>query len=74
MINFYRDMWIRRSAILTPLTELPSKDTKWKWTKQQEKAFPMIKEVMNKEVLLAYPTLLRNSISILMPARLSWEQ
>jgi len=55
MINFYRDMWIRRSAILTPLTELTSKDAKWKWTKQQEKAFQMITEVMRKEVLLAYP-------------------
>ena len=55
MINFYRDMWIRRSAILTPLTELTSKNAKWKWTKQQEKAFQMITEVMSKEVLLAYP-------------------
>ena len=28
MINYYRDMWIRRSEILTPLTQLTSKNTK----------------------------------------------
>jgi len=30
MINFCRDMWIRRSEILTPLTELTSKNAKLK--------------------------------------------
>lgn len=32
MINYYRDMWIRRSDILAPLTKLTSKEAKWQWT------------------------------------------
>jgi len=32
MIKFYRDMWIRRSEILAPLTELTSKTVKSSWT------------------------------------------
>jgi len=55
MINFYRDMWIQRSEILAPLTELTSKTAKWSWTERQEKAFQTIKKVLSKEVLLAYP-------------------
>jgi len=55
MINFYRDMWIRRSEILAPLTELTSKTAKWVWGEKQEKAFQTIKKVLSKEVLLAYP-------------------
>ena len=29
MVNYYRDMWIRRSETLAPLTALTSKDAKW---------------------------------------------
>jgi len=36
MKNFYRDLWICRSEILDPLTELTSKTTKWQWTDRQE--------------------------------------
>ena len=47
-------MWIRRSEILAPLSELTSKTAKWQWAEKQEKAFQMIKKVISKEVLLAY--------------------
>jgi len=55
MINFYRDLCIRRSEILAHLTELTSKTTKWQWADRKERAFQTIKKVLSKEVLLAYP-------------------
>ena len=48
-------MWIRRSDILTPLTALCSKTTKWQWQEKEQKAFETIKRVLSKEVLLVYP-------------------
>jgi hypothetical protein len=32
MINFYRDMWIRRSDLLAPLTAITSTKSGWEWT------------------------------------------
>ena len=34
MINYYRDMWIRRSEILAPLTKLCSKNNKFVWKEE----------------------------------------
>ena len=55
MVNYYRDMWIRRSHLLAPLSCLTSKDTTWRWTDIEQKAFDDIKRVMAKETLLHYP-------------------
>ena len=55
MINYYRDMWIRRSEILAPLTKLCSKGVKFSWNEEQQKAFELIKKLVSQEVLLAYP-------------------
>ena len=55
MINYYRDMWIRRSEILSPLTKLCSTGTKFVWGEEQQKAFETIKKIVSQEVLLAYP-------------------
>ena len=55
MINYYRDMWIRRSEVLAPLAALTSKTTKWEWTDVHQKAFETIKQIVGRETLLSYP-------------------
>ena len=55
MVNFYRDMWPRRSQILAPLTVLTSTSISFKWTEEQDKAFKEMKQVMVRETLLAFP-------------------
>jgi len=55
MVNYYRDMWIRRSETLAPLTALTSKNVKFKWTDVEQKAFDTMKRIMARETLLAYP-------------------
>ena len=55
MVNYYRDMWIRRSELLAPLSALCSKNAKWQWTDVEQTAFEKIKRVISKETLLAYP-------------------
>ena len=55
MVNYYRDMWKKRSHILAPLTKLSSRLTKWEWTKKCQNSFDEMKKVISKETLLAYP-------------------
>lgn len=55
LVNYYRDMWIRRSDVLTPLTALTSKTADWRWTDVEQTAFDTIKRIVAREVLLAYP-------------------
>ena len=55
MINYYRDMWEKRSVTLAPLTSLTSESTKFKWTEKEQKAFDDIKKILSKETILAYP-------------------
>ena len=54
MINYYRDMWIRRSDILAPLATLTSKQTKWEWTEQHQQAFDTIKRIVSQETLIRH--------------------
>jgi hypothetical protein len=55
MVNYYRDMWIRRSHILAPLAGLTSKEAPWKWGETEQNAFDTMKKVMSRETLLTYP-------------------
>ena len=55
IVNYYRDMWIRRSHVLAPLASLTSKTTKWHWGPSQQTAFDMAKKIIAREVMLAYP-------------------
>ena len=49
MINYYRDMWHKRSEILAPLSALSSKKVPWEWTDVHQKAFNDIKTVISKK-------------------------
>ena len=55
MIQFYRDMWQKRSELLAPLTALTSKNVKYDWKDEHQKCFDAIKCVIGRELLLAYP-------------------
>ena len=55
MVNYYRDMWRRRSHILAPLSALASDKKPWKWGPEEQKAFEEIKEVVSEETLLMFP-------------------
>ena len=55
LVNYYRDMWGKRSEILAPLTALTSVKVPWKWTDVEQNAFMTMKKIMAREVVLAYP-------------------
>jgi hypothetical protein len=55
MVNFYRDMWRRRSHLLAPLTELVSNKKNFVWGTEQQKAFDEMKRIISKETLLSFP-------------------
>ena len=54
LVNFYRDMTIWHSEILTPLTKLTSKKQEFKWGPTEQDAFDTIKLAISKETLLTY--------------------
>ena len=55
MVNYYRDMWRRRSHILAPLTALVRKDMPFSWGKEQQEAFDKMKGTISEETLLMFP-------------------
>eukprot|EP00804_Cyclotella_cryptica_P005188 CCRYP_014239-RA/>CCRYP_014239-RA protein AED:0.39 eAED:0.26 QI:0/0/0/1/1/1/2/0/242 len=68
MVQYYRDLWARRSEVLAPLTSLvgecghikvtrASKTEKcpWYWDTVHQKAFNDVKTTITKDVVLAYP-------------------
>ena len=55
MVNYYRDMWVRRSDMLTLLTKLCSKTAKFEWKEEQQTAFAQMKKILCRETILAYP-------------------
>ena len=70
MVQYYRDMWQKRSEMLAPLTDLvgecgETKTTKkyktkkkpWRWESIHQQASDNVKATIAKEVVLAYPDL-----------------
>jgi hypothetical protein len=68
MVQYYRDLWARRSKMLAPLTALvgecgqtkvtKAKGTKkepWHWDKVHQKAFNHVKATIARDIVLAYP-------------------
>ena len=55
IINYYRDMWKRRSDTLTLLTQMTSTQANWNWTEEHQKAFEHMKKSISRETLLVYP-------------------
>ena len=57
IINYYRNMWPRRSHMLAPLTILTSSKDKFKWTQVEQDAFNKIKNIVDHNTLLTYTDL-----------------
>ncbi len=68
MVQYYRDMWGRRSEMLAPLTDLvgqcretkttrmnKTKKKPWWWYPIHQQAFDNVKAAIAKETVLAYP-------------------
>eukprot|EP00804_Cyclotella_cryptica_P020338 CCRYP_014059-RA/>CCRYP_014059-RA protein AED:0.41 eAED:0.41 QI:0/0/0/1/0/0/3/0/264 len=67
MVQYYRDLWARRSEMLAPLTLLESvvipkspmprkpKKRPWYWDEVHQIAFDNVKGAIAKDVVLAYP-------------------
>jgi hypothetical protein len=55
VVNYYREMWVRRSELLAPLTSMTSKNAKFNWTDEHQKLFENIKKIICREVMLTFP-------------------
>ena len=57
MVNYYRDMWLRYTHMLTPFTALSSSSRKHKikWMPELDIAFKQLKAVIAKDALMAFP-------------------
>ena len=68
MVQYYRDLWEKRSDLLAPLTDLigecgQTKTTRkkgtikksWYWADKHQAAFDMVKQTLARDVMLAYP-------------------
>ena len=68
MVQYYHDLWARRSEVLAPLTTLvgecghtkttrknKTKKKPWYWNDEHQKAFDTVKAAIARDVALAYP-------------------
>ena len=68
IIQYYRDVWEKRSELLAPLTDLvgecghtkvtkknKTKKKPWHWDEIHQQSFDKIKEIVSRDIILAYP-------------------
>ena len=54
LVNYYRDMWERRSHMIATLTKLTYSKVKFKWTKIELQTFEEIKRIVAHNILSSY--------------------
>ena len=54
LVNYYKDMWDKRSHLLPPSTALTSNKVKFKWTEIEHKGFDEIKRIVACDTLLIH--------------------
>ena len=57
LVNYYSDIWSRRSHLLQPLTALTSTKVEFKLTDVEQKVFNIIKRIVACDTLLIYTSL-----------------
>ena len=55
LVNYYKDMWPKRTHFLCPLTDVCTTRKKFVWTDLQEHAFQSIKRLVSEDVMLRFP-------------------
>jgi RNase H-like domain found in reverse transcriptase len=56
MLNYYKDhTQHHQSDLLSPLTSLTKKNAKFLWTSNCQQSFKKLKQLLAKQVVLAYP-------------------
>ena len=54
MVNYYRDMWMRHTHVIAPLTALTGKGS-FIWTPECQQAFDQMKALVSSNAFLAFP-------------------
>jgi len=57
LVNYYRRFVKYFAKVALPMNRLTRKDEKWRWGKEQEKAFKQLKEIFTTRPVLAMPDL-----------------
>ena len=57
VINYYRNMWPKRSHTLAPLTKLTSTKRNFKWTQVEQDYFKTIRRIGDSDTLKSDPNI-----------------
>ena len=54
LVNYYRDMWRKRTHTLAPLTKICLMKVNFKWTDVENNAFIAMNKIVGCDVLISY--------------------